>query len=188
MVVGPRERGRIDAPTGDELVDVVDESDRVVGTVTRSEVRAKGLLHRVASTLVFRSDGRLLVHRRTDSKDVFPGAFDCFVGGVVGAGESYEEARDRELAEEMAIEGARPIELFTHRFESDEDRSISAIYAVTWDGPVVPQVAEVAWHAWESVERVGERAAQPSFVPDGREVFHRWLVGGRRVPGDGVDS
>lgn len=187
MVVGPRERGRIGTPTGEELVDVVDENDRVVGTVTRSEVKAKGLLHRVASTMVFRSDGRLLVHRRTDSKDVFPGSFDCFVGGVVSAGETYEEARDRELAEEMAIEGARPIELFRHRFESDEDHSIGAIYAVTWDGPVVPQAAEVAWHDWESVERVGARARDPSFVPDGREVFHRWLAGGRRVPGQRVD-
>ena len=56
----------------EELVDVVDEHDRVVGTVTRSRVRADHLLHRVASVLVFRPDGRLLVHRRTDTKDVSP--------------------------------------------------------------------------------------------------------------------
>jgi ADP-ribose pyrophosphatase YjhB (NUDIX family) len=125
----------------------------------------------------------VLVHRRTDTNDVFPGAFDCFVGGVVGAGETYEEARDRELAEEMAIEGTTPVELFRHRFESDEDRSISAIYAVTWDGPIVPQADEVAWHGWEPVERVRERAEEATFVPDGREVFHRWLAGGQRIPG-----
>ena len=90
----------------EELVDVVDDQDRVIATVTRSRVRAQHLLHRVASVLVFRPDGRLLVHRRTDTKDVFPGAFDCFVSGVVNAGEEYGQARDRELQEEMAIEGA----------------------------------------------------------------------------------
>jgi isopentenyldiphosphate isomerase len=76
----------------DELVDVVDEQDRVVVTVTRARIREEHLLHRVASVLVFRPDGRLLVHRRTDTKDVFPGAVDCFVSGVVTAGERYEGA------------------------------------------------------------------------------------------------
>jgi isopentenyldiphosphate isomerase len=165
----------------DELVDVIDSDDHVIATVTRAEVRARRLLHRVASTLVFRPDGRLLVHQRTQTKDVFPGAFDCFVGGVVAAGETYEEARDRELAEEMAIEGISPIELFRHRFQG-ADQSMSAIYAVTWEGPVEPQAAEIAWHGWETVERVSARVDERSFVPDGREVFHRWLAEGGRLP------
>lgn len=175
--------GRV-APSSvrDELVDVIDEDDRVVATVTRADVRARLLLHRVASTMVFRLDGRLLVHRRTETKDVFPGMFDCFVGGVVGAGESYERARDRELAEEMAIVGAPPVELFTHRYESSEDRSLSRMYAVTWDGPVVPQTEEISWHGWEPVERVRHRVARETFVPDGREVFLRWIAEGRRMP------
>lgn len=172
----------------EELVDVIDEHDRVIATVTRVEVRARRLLHRVASTMVFRPDGRLLVHRRTRTKDVFPGAFDCFVGGVVSAGETYEEARDRELAEEMAIHGVAPMELFRHRFDGDDDRSMSAVYAVTWDGPVVPQVSEISWHGWESLERVTERVDEPSFVPDGREVFRRWLAEGRRMPPGWVGS
>jgi isopentenyldiphosphate isomerase len=172
----------------EELVDVVDEQDRVVATVTRARIRAEGLLHRVASVLVFRPDGRLLVHRRTDTKDVFPGAFDCFVGGVVGAGERYEEARDRELAEEMGIEGAPAIELFRHLFEGADDRSWSAVYAITWAGPVVPQASEVAWHGWEPVERVFERAAEPTFVPDGREVLLRWRAEGERLPPGTVGS
>jgi isopentenyldiphosphate isomerase len=172
----------------EELVDVVDEQDRIVATVTRARIRAEGLLHRVASVLVFRPDGRLLVHRRTDTKDVYPGAFDCFVGGVVGTGERYEEARDRELAEEMGIEGAVAIELFRHRFEGVGDRSWSAVYAITWDGPVVPQASEVAWHGWEPVERVLERAAEPTFVPDGREILRRWLDEGGRLPPGTVGS
>jgi isopentenyldiphosphate isomerase len=158
----------------DEIVDVVDDDDRVVGQVSRSEMRSRGLLHRVASTIVLRSDGRVLVHRRTETKDVFPGAFDCFVGGVVASGETYEQARDRELAEEMGIAGVTPVELFRHRYESEDDRSISAVSWATWDGPVVPQPEEIAWFAWEPVEDVARRVEEPTFVPDGREVFRRW--------------
>jgi isopentenyldiphosphate isomerase len=168
----------------DELVDVVDELDRVVGSAPRSRIRAERLRHRVASILVFRPDGRLLVHRRTATKDLFPGALDCFVGGVVGAGERYEEARDRELAEEMAIAGVEPVELFRFRYDGPEDRSWTSVSAVAWDGPVVPQAAEVAWHAWEPVERILERAAETTFVPDGREVLARWVeLGSPRPPG-----
>jgi isopentenyldiphosphate isomerase len=177
------------APTmPEELVDVVDEQDQVVATVTRSRIRAEHLLHRVASVLVFRSDGRVLVHRRTDTKDVFPGAFDCFVSGVATAGESYEQARDRELAEEMGIEGTGAMELFRHRYEGQDDRSWSAIYAITWDGHVTPQASEIAWHGWEPVWRVRQRAEEPTFVPDGREVLHRWLDGGGRLPPGTVGS
>jgi isopentenyldiphosphate isomerase len=172
----------------DELVDVIDEDDMVVATVTRGEVRSRALLHRVASTMVFRSDARLLVHRRTGSKDLYPGAFDCFVSGVVAAGETYEQARDRELAEEMAIRHVAPIALFRHRFESEADRSMSAIYAVVWDGPVVPQASEVAWHGWETLDRVRERVEERTFVPDGREVFLRWLAEGGRMPSGTVGS
>jgi isopentenyldiphosphate isomerase len=172
----------------EELVDVVDEQDQVVATVTRSRVRAEHLLHRVASVLVFRPDGRLLVHRRTDTKDVFPGAFDCFVSGVVTAGESYEQARDRELREEMAIAGGTAIEIFHHRYEGTDDRSWSAVFAITWDGAVVPQAAEIAWHGWEPVARVLLRAEEPTFVPDGREILHRWLNEGARLPPGTVGS
>lgn len=178
--------GSLNAVSGpttlEELVDVVDEQDQVVATVTRSRIRAEHLLHRVASVLVFRPDGRLLVHRRTDSKDVFPGAFDCFVSGVATAGESYEQARDRELAEEMGIEGAGAVELFRHRYEGPDDRSWSAIFAITWGGAVTPQASEIAWHGWEPVSRVRQRAEEPTFVPDGREVLYRWLDGGGRLP------
>ena len=172
----------------EELVDVVDEQDRVVATVTRSRVRSEHLLHRVASVLVFRPDGRLLVHRRTDTKDVFPGAFDCFVSGVVSAGEAYEQARDRELQEEMAIPGAGAVELFHHRYEGIDDRSWSAVFAITWDGHLVPQAAEIAWHGWETVTGVLRLAEEPTFVPDGREVIHRWLDEGARLPPGTVGS
>jgi 8-oxo-dGTP pyrophosphatase MutT (NUDIX family) len=172
----------------DELVDVVDEQDRVLATVPRTRIRAERLLHRVASVLVFRPDGRLLVHQRTRTKDVFPGAFDCFVSGVVLAGEGYDHARDRELEEEMGIVGAPAVELFRHLYEGDDDRSWSAVFAITWGGGVVPQASEIAWHAWEPLAGVLRRAAEPTFVPDGREVLRRWLDEGGRLPPGTVGS
>jgi len=82
-----------------ELVDIVDDDDRVVATVTRAQMRAGRLQHRAVSIAVMSSDRRLLVHRRSDDKDLWPSMWDMAAGGVVAAGESYDAAAHRELAE-----------------------------------------------------------------------------------------
>jgi hypothetical protein len=166
----------------DELVDVVDEQDRVVATVTRARIRAEGLLHRVASVLVFRPDGPAAGAPPHRDEGRVPGCVRLLRRRGRRRRRALRTARDRELAEEMGIEGAAAMELFRHRFEGAGDRSWSAVYAISWAGPVVPQASEVAWHGWESIERVLERAAEPTFVPDGREVLRRWVDEGGSLP------
>ncbi|MGI8695317.1 MAG: NUDIX hydrolase, partial [Mycobacteriales bacterium] len=69
------------------LYDPADPDGRVLGRAPRSDVRAGNLPHAGTGVLVRDSAGRVYVHRRADTKDVFPGLHDCFAGGVVGAGE-----------------------------------------------------------------------------------------------------
>ena len=59
-----------------EYLDLVDENDNVIGKAPRSEVRARNLLHRGVGILVFNSRGELYVHKRTETKDIFPGMYD----------------------------------------------------------------------------------------------------------------
>ena len=80
----------------DEILDIVDENDRVVGQCPRGEVYARGLRHRCVFIQARDAEGRIFVHRRTPTKLVFPSLHDMFVGGVVGAGESYDTAALRE--------------------------------------------------------------------------------------------
>ena len=72
----------------DELVDIVDDDDHVIATVTRREMRAGRLLHRSVGIAVMSSDDRLLIHRRSLDKDVWPGWWDIAAGGVVLSGET----------------------------------------------------------------------------------------------------
>jgi hypothetical protein len=51
--------------SADELLDIVDEQDRVVGQARRDEVYAHGLRHRSAFVLARDAAGRIFVHRRT---------------------------------------------------------------------------------------------------------------------------
>jgi len=163
--------------SGDELVDIVDDDDRVVGTVTRREVRERRLLHRCTYVLLRDAAGRILVHRRTDTKDVYPGAYDLFAGGVCAAGESYDDCARREVAEEFGVEGTELRLLFRHCYRGADGQAWGSVYEARWDGPVRPQEAEVAWHGWVTPEELDRMLAEHPFCPDSREIFERLRAG-----------
>ena len=91
-----------------EIFDVVDEHDEVTGQATRGEVHAQGLLHRAVHVLVFNKRGDVLLQQRSMLKDAHPGVWDSSVSGHLDAGEAYESAAVRELAEEMGIDAKCP--------------------------------------------------------------------------------
>lgn len=126
------------ADAGRELVDVVDDQDRVVAVVPRRRMRAERLRHRAVFIMVTSGEGRLLVHRRSDAKDLWPGWWDVAVGGVVASGETYDEAARRELAEEVGI--ADPALAVTPlgggAYTDDDVALIGRCYAAVWDGPL----------------------------------------------------
>jgi isopentenyldiphosphate isomerase len=161
--------------SSEEWVDLVDEEDRVIGRVTRSEMRARNLLHRSVAVLCRDPQGRVYVHRRTDHKDVFPSLYDMFVGGVVTSGENYDATALREIGEELGIVGALPRALFRHRYEGPESRTHTAVYSVEWAGPIVHQASEVAWGRYCTLQEITENLEGWRFVPDGWEIFQRYL-------------
>jgi isopentenyl-diphosphate Delta-isomerase len=91
----------IRSANSEELFDVVDEQDRVVGQAARWDVHARNLLHRAVHVLVYDEAGRFFLQRRSLSKDSFPGCWDASCTGHLDAGEDYETAARRELGEEL---------------------------------------------------------------------------------------
>jgi len=168
---------------GGELVDLVDEINRVRGQALRREVRSKNLLHRGVAIACRNRSGRLHVHKRTTTKDVFPGMYDMFVGGVVLAGESYLTAARREIDEELGITGPEPEFLFAHLYQGDRNRSWIYVYQVEWNGPIRLQAEEVVWWDWVDEETLERMMAEQVFVPDGLEVYsHLKEWRSRRAP------
>ncbi|WP_149823282.1 NUDIX hydrolase [Streptomyces tailanensis] len=159
----------------DEILDIVDENDQVIGQAPRGEVYARGMRHRAVFVLVRDGEGRIFVHRRTATKLVFPSLYDMFVGGVVGAGESYDGAALREAEEELGVSGLpRPVPLFKFLYDDGGGRSWwSAVYEVRCEVAVDPQVEEVAWYGFLSEEEVEGRLGEWEWVPDGVAAWER---------------
>ncbi|MGW4870427.1 NUDIX domain-containing protein [Streptomyces chartreusis] len=161
--------------SADEILDIVDEQDRVIGRSPRGEAYAKGLRHRCVFIEARDAEGRLFVHRRTPTKLVFPSRYDMFVGGVVGAGESYDEAALREAEEELGVSGLpRPTLLFKFLYDNGAGQTWwSAVYEVRCELPVNPQVEEVAWYDFLPEAEVERRLTDWSWVPDGLAAYER---------------
>ena len=87
----------------EEIFDVCDAEDRVIGQAPRSVVHAQRLLHRAAHIFVFNSRNELLVQVRSASKDEFPLCYTSSASGHLSTGEDYLESAQRELEEEIGI-------------------------------------------------------------------------------------
>ena len=158
---------------GDELVDVVDEANEVVRVVSRRELRARNLFHRCTYVFVLNGERKFYVHRRTATKDVYPGYFDVCAGGVNAAGESYAVCAARELEEELGVR-ATPTFRFEHRYSGPSGQVWGGVFDLVWDGPIVWQPEEVVWGAFLPLHEVDAMIAREPFCPDGLEVFERW--------------
>jgi isopentenyldiphosphate isomerase len=105
MDTGKFASGKTSLDLHNELIDIVDENDNVVGQEKRSIITQKKLSsYRVINAFLINSEGKLWIPRRTPHKSIFPSGLDVSVGGYVESGESYEMAMARELKEELNLE------------------------------------------------------------------------------------
>jgi len=150
----------------EELVDIVDDDDRVIATVTRREMRAQRLLHGSVGIAVMSVDGRLLVHRRSAEKDLWPGRWDIAAGGVVMAGETYEQAARRELAEELSIVDGELQHLGDGRYVDDDVAEICRCFRLVHDGSFAFDDGEITEARWVTLSELDEMRSTHPFLPD----------------------
>jgi isopentenyldiphosphate isomerase len=154
---------------GKELVDIIDDQGRVIRTVTRQEMRAQRLPHRCAYIIVFNSRGELLIHLRTAMKDVFPSHWDTTIGGVLAAGESFDEGARREVQEELGV--TLTLEpLFPFRYEDEHTHQQAMVYAAMSDGPFLFQEEEIVLGEFVPLSAIERRRHLEPFCPDGLAV------------------
>lgn len=89
----------------DELLDLVDNDDNVIGTQWRLHAHANHLHNfRVINAFVINDEGKLWIPRRAPTKRLYPNGLDMSVGGHVEAGKGYESTFRRETLEELNLD------------------------------------------------------------------------------------
>ena len=158
-----------------EMVDWIGDDGATIASVSREEIRARNLLHRVTATFVFHPDGRVFVHRRSPNKDVYPSLHDPFVGGTVISGESFLENSCRELEEELGVSGVPIHPLFGHRFRDEVSYCLIRVFACVHAGPLRFQPEEVTGGRWMDEQQAGAMVAAGQVTPDSSRSWRIYL-------------
>lgn len=108
----------------------------------------------VAALIRSAVDGRYLLLRRADSKDYAAGVWEC-VTGRLEQGEGFEQALQREVAEEIGTPVRLQCILGTSHFHrgspSPENESVGVVYGCILDDPnAVVSSGEHSEHRWLS--------------------------------------
>jgi len=122
----------------EEIFDVVDENNIVIGSALRSECHGNPqLIHRTSHVVVFHSDGRLLLQKRSADKDIQPGKWDTAVGGHLDCGESFIDAARREMTEELgvSVDDLFLEFLFDSKIRNEIESENTRVFSTIFDGP-----------------------------------------------------
>lgn len=131
---------------------------------TREDACRIGWLHRAINILVFNQEGQIFLQQRSSSKKAFPLYWDISVAEHVRHGESFLEAAQRGLQEELGILAEvkllRPIHLQSSRFEQDGqwviENELVELYRVDYNGEIKLDPQEVNAGGFFSKEQIQE--------------------------------
>lgn len=156
----------------EELLDIVNNTDAVVGLARRSVIHQCGLQHRGAHVFLFSGDGKMLVQKRSADRSASPSMLDCSVSEHVKAGESYLDAALRGMKEEMGVTDVEISPLVTFRMNYGlNDNEISTLYM----GQVTPEIvrfdpveiAEIGYYSLDQLEEL---------MRDEKNKFCGWFI------------
>ncbi|MGG2140050.1 NUDIX hydrolase YfcD [Symbiopectobacterium sp. RP] len=159
--------------TGTEWVDIVDENNDVIAQASRQQMRAQRLRHRATYIVVHDGMGKILVQRRTETKDFYPSWLDATAGGVVQTGEHMLESARREAEEELGIAGVPFADHGLFYFDGDNCRVWGALFSCVTHGPFALQEEEVAEVCWMTPQEVTARCDE--FTPDSLKALSLWM-------------
>lgn len=162
-----------------DIFDIVNERDEVIGRAPRSEVHARGWRHRAVHVLVFNARGELFLQKRSKTKDREPGRWGASASGHVDSGEEYDVTGIRELEEELGWQPATPPErLLRIEVCPETDQEFVWVYRCDGEGPFTLNAEEVETGGWFSAEQI-ERwlAARPEDFTTAFVLLWRLLRG-----------
>jgi isopentenyldiphosphate isomerase len=139
----------------EEIFDVVNERDEVIGRQPRQEVHRLGLMHRAVHVLVFNAAGQVFLQKRSLRKDRQPGLWDSSASGHVDAGEDYDACAVRELREEIGLSlPAVPQRLFKLAASAETDQEHVWVYRCQAEGPLRLDPEEIEQGGWFAPDEV----------------------------------
>ena len=148
------------------------EDDSVIGSIERSKAHLDQILHRSGVIFLVRSDGKILLQRRSPKRKTFPACWDSSSSFLVTFGETYEQAAKRELREETGV-SAPLAYLGKFSYHAPPENEIVAVFSCESDQPIRFDQEESSEASFHTGTEVNVIAASETAAP--------WLGNGWRI-------
>ena len=115
----------------EEQVVLVDEQGNELGLMGKTEAHQKGILHKAISIIIFNSKGEMLIQQRAYSKYHWAGIWSNTCCSHPRAGETFHDAAQRRLKEELGI--VTPLkEEFFFTYKAKDEKSGLTEHEYDW--------------------------------------------------------
>jgi isopentenyl-diphosphate delta-isomerase len=144
-----------------EIVVLVDENDKEIGTEEKIEAHREGRLHRAFSIFIFNSDGEMLLQRRAYSKYHSGGLWTNTCCSHPRMSETTAEAAHRRLKEELGFDcELKELGHFIYKAKLDHgltEHELDHVFVGSYDGVLKPSKNEVSEIMWIKTSALRER-------------------------------
>jgi isopentenyl-diphosphate delta-isomerase len=161
----------------EEIFDIVNEADEVIGSASRAVVHRDRLRHRAVHVFVFNAKGEVFLQKRSMTKDSAPGKWDSSASGHLDSGEDYDHCAVRELNEELGlILSSEPERLFKLPSCAATGEEFVWVYRCRAEGPFTLHPEEIESGAWFPTNEVSAlvRDRPGDFARSFCLVWERW--------------
>ena len=158
-----------------ELLILVDESDREIGFLSKSACHdGEGVLHRAFSLFIFNSEGELLLQQRSADKRLWPLFWSNSCCSHPRQGETMSVATSRRLGQELGM-SAELVHLFTFQYQAryldlGAENEVCRVFAGRCDEGPRPNATEIVDWRWITPDALDREFAERP------EVFTPWFA------------
>ncbi len=165
----------------EEMLEIVDENDSVIGEMKRSELHSGKRLHRAVHVFLIRPNGDIYLQKRSHWKDSHPGKWDSSASGHVDPGESYVDCAVRELWEELWVKSRSGLTRVARLDAGEEtDQEFIEVFQGEAKGKIRVHGSEIHSGRYFQIEEVEKWIEErpEDFATGFRSCFRAWLAEG----------
>lgn len=169
--------------SAEEMLEIVDENDVVIGQMKRNEIHAAKHLHRAVHVFLTTSNGEIFLQKRSGIKDTHPGKWDSSASGHVDPGENYPRCAERELWEELWVKPKSQLTRVARLDACDEtDQEFIEVFQGEAKGKIRVFGSEVHSGGYFPIDQVEKWILQrpEDFASGFRACFGSWRKGPRK--------
>jgi isopentenyldiphosphate isomerase len=157
-----------------EIFDIVDEEDKVIGKAKRSDVHKRGFIHKSVMFFIFDRQGKVFIDQRSYNKESYPDYWCIGFGGHVSSGETYEKAVAREAEEEAGVT-SRPFFMGSFKKRYDEnDKENVRVYGFIVDKAkqkIKLDPSEIKQGSFMSMKQLDQKLKKEKFLPETKDLY-----------------